>query len=446
MQPRFDVVVLGSGVAGLSAASILSDRFPALLLLDSFGQLGGTQRSIEANGYTFDIGSYFFNPNAILFQRHPKLLESTLPAPCRSQRIRPDGSVASYPFSPHELREPGLRHKGAFGLSFLAGRFAPRLDSNLEQACHRMIGKAFYEYSGLSNYVARFYGDDLPASRISPIFVEKRLQFLHKRTRIGSAMKTVRDGYFPDRAPATPEPNQPVQPAAPGRVRAEAGFSVMYEPVAADLIGRGVTIRLNQALLGIRRTSSGYLVTTPDGEIEAGQIVSTLPVQLLLELIGKPVEPALPSGGLLTLCVSFAGKRGFDAGVLFNFHGSGKWKRLTMHSDFYGPRNEREYFSVEVSVKDEHTLSPAQAFADFRQSVQAHGLFEGDLRFEESAYTPFAYPRYELGYEKALSAAMAMIDESGIVVAGRQGCFDYLPTSGLITNQVSALLQPLVAG
>ena len=444
MQPRFDVIVLGAGVAGLSAASLLADRFPRIQLLDSFEQLGGTQRSIEANGYTFDIGSYFFYPNTVLFQRHPGLMESTVAAPCRSERIRPDGSIAGYPFAPHELREPGVAKKGAFVLSFMAGRVAPRADRNIEQVCHRMIGKAFYEHSGLSNYVARFYGDDLPPSRIDPVFADKRLQFLRKRTRIAPALKTMRDVYFPGRGMDAGQPPPSPQDHV-GRVRAEAGFPAMYEPVGADLKRLGVHIELGRSLQRIERTGEGFRVTTGEGQVTAGHVVSTLPVQVLLGLLGHPAGPALRSGALLTLCVSFAGERGFDGGVLFNFNGRGQWKRLTMHSDFYGRRGGREYFSVEISVPDERVLSPVQAFADFDQSVRAHGLFAGDLRLEASAFTPFAYPRYELGYEKALSDAMAVIDASGVIVAGRQGRFDYLPTSGLIGRQVRESLQLLVA-
>lgn len=443
MYPCYDVIVLGGGVAGLSAASIISDKFPNILLLDSFGQLGGAQHSIEANGYTFDVGSFFFYPKAALFERHPKLFESTLPAPCRSERIRPDGTISNYPFASKELRELSLWERSVFFFSLAKGKLAIGPDKNLEQSCHRMIGKAFYQHSGLSNYVARFYGSDLPASRISPIFVEKRLQFLRQRTRFVSALKTICEGYFPAFAR---KDAQPPSQGVVGRVRAEAGFPAMYAPVADDLVKKGVTIKLNQSLQGIRRTPTGFQVMTREGNLRASQIVSTVPIQILLDLIGKGDDCRLHSGALLTLCVSFEGNRGFEGGVLFNFHNRGKWKRLTMHSDFYGLRQNREYFSVEVPVRDSHTMSDVEGFADFMASVQAHGLFMGDLRLEDSAVTSFAYPRYELGYEKALQDALAIIDDFGVIAAGRQGRFDYLPTSGLIGRQVEELLQPMIAG
>ncbi|MEZ5687525.1 MAG: NAD(P)-binding protein [Caenibius sp.] len=439
MHPCYDVIILGGGIAGLSAASILSDKFQNILLIDSFPQLGGTQHSIDTNGYTFDIGSYFFYPRSILFERHPTLLESTLPAPCSSERIRPDGTISSYPFASRELREYSLWEKGRFFFSLMNGKLTIWDEKNLEQSCHRMIGKAFYEHSGLSNYVARFYGPDLPAARISPIFVDKRLQFLRNRTRFGSALKTIQEGYF----------RKVVQPTVQGdvgRVRAEAGFPAMYAPVADDLVRKGVTIKLNQCLQGIRQEKSGFRVMTSEGELRALQIVSTLPIQVLLNLIEKGADFILPSGPLLTLCVSFKGNRGFDGGVLFNFHDQGRWKRLTMHSDFYGLRHNREYFSVEVPVSDNQVVSDTEAFADFLKSVQSHGLFKGDLQLEDSAYTQFAYPRYELGYEKALDDALAIVDDFGIITAGRQGRFDYLPTSGLISRQVEMLLKPMASG
>jgi len=441
MPPRFDVIILGGGVAGLSSASILSDSFSNILLIDSFSKLGGTQTSIEANGYTFDIGSYFFYPSSFLFQRHPKLLESTLPAPCESERIRPDGKVSLYPFASRELRELSVWEGITCFFSLLRGRLALGADKNVEQSCHRMIGKVFYEHSGLSNYVARFYGPDLPASDISTVFVEKRLQFLRRRTRFVPALKAVIEGYFPWLYRNDGRPNVP---EVVGRVRAEAGFPAMYAPVADDLIDKGVTIRLDQSLQGIRREDTGFRLITSQGDLLASQIVSTVPVDVLLRLIGKGHHCRMPSGALLTLCVSFEGTRGFDGGVLFNFHDQGRWKRITMHSDFYGSRHGREYFSVEVPVSESHKMSGDDGFADFVTSVQSHGLFKGDLRLEDSAYTQYAYPRYELGYERALKDALALIDEFGVITVGRQGRFDYLPTSGLIGRQVEMILQPFI--
>jgi len=89
-------------------------------------------------------------------------------------------------------------------------------------------------------------------------------------------------------------------------------------------------------------------------------------------------------------------------------------------------------------------MSGDAGFADFVTSVQSHGLFKGDLRLEDSAYTQYAYPRYELGYERALKDALALIDEFGVITVGRQGRFDYLPTSGLIGRQVEMILQPFI--
>ena len=441
MVQYHEIIILGGGAAGLTAASILSDKYPNILILESFSRLGGTHRSIEANGFTFDIGSFLFYPHNILFQRHPRLLDTTVPATCQQERIRPDGKVRTYPFALQELREISNWQKTHFFLSLLKGKLATGPCKSLELACHRMLGRAFYEYSGLSNYVARFYGPDLPDSLISPVFVDKRLQFLKQRTRLDAALKMIWRASF---AHAHRRKVTPLGHGVVGRVRGEAGFPEMYAPVAEDLAQKGVTIQLDAPLESICKTGNRFELVSRDGIFSSAQIVSTVPIELLMELIEGTGSPRLPSSPLLTLCVSFAGSRGFDGGILFNFHASGRWKRLTMHSDFYGVRQDREYFSVEVPVSAAHPLSDAEAFADFGKSVRALGLFKGDLRLEESVLTPLAYPRYEIGYEEPLANMLAKIDEFGIITVGRQGRFDYLPTSGAIGMQVTSLLQPML--
>lgn len=435
-----DVIILGGGVAGLTAASLLSDENRNLLLLESGERLGGTHRSLDVNGYTFDIGSFFFYSSYLLFRRHPQLVRMAVPAPYQAQRVDPCGMIRTYPFSPEELKSLSFRQMAGFAVSLLSGKLALRSDRTVKQVCYRMLGRAFYEYSGLANYVARFYGPDLPDSRISPVFVDKRMRFIKNRTRPAALMHAFSKA-FRTRAPhgsaTNPEEMTPL-------IRPESGFDALYAPLAEDLRSRGVTIQLNSAVRSIVKRGDGFVVTTSNGAVFTRQLVSTLPLETLLRLIGHEAKGRLSSGSLLTLCVSFAGHRGFDASVLYNFHASGRWKRLTMHSDFYGMRQGREYFSVEIPVSENHPLSGEDAFADFADSARAHGLFAGGLELEETVFTPFAYPRYELGYEAALAEALAVVDDFGIVTAGRQGRFDYLPTSGSIAGQVADTLRPMM--
>jgi len=56
----YDVIVIGSGIGGLSAASLLSKRGLKVLVIEQNSVAGGICNSISKNGYTFDIGASLF--------------------------------------------------------------------------------------------------------------------------------------------------------------------------------------------------------------------------------------------------------------------------------------------------------------------------------------------------------------------------------------------------
>lgn len=63
------VVILGSGVASLSAASFLAKADYDVTLLEKNSSLGGRARKFEADGFTFDMGpSWYWMPD--VFERH----------------------------------------------------------------------------------------------------------------------------------------------------------------------------------------------------------------------------------------------------------------------------------------------------------------------------------------------------------------------------------------
>ena len=60
MENDFDVIVVGAGVAGLSAAHHLTGRGLRVLLLDKGRQVGGRMASRRFNGSRYDTGAQFF--------------------------------------------------------------------------------------------------------------------------------------------------------------------------------------------------------------------------------------------------------------------------------------------------------------------------------------------------------------------------------------------------
>ncbi|MGF1624919.1 MAG: FAD-dependent oxidoreductase [Alphaproteobacteria bacterium] len=430
-------IVLGAGIAGLTAALEESGAGHDVTVVDEYDHLGGNHISHEIGPYSFDIGSFVFFPGFPLFTQFPEVEARCVPLHIAYQRIAPDGRIRRYPFDEREILGLPPHRLAAALASLAAGRLRRGPPRDVADVTARMIGRRLYRQLGLENYLTRFYG--LPPDRIDPLFADKRMQQIMRAARIGSLLARAGGRLLPARL----RPHRP--PAQQVLVRPRAGFAAFYEPVRTALETRGATFRLGEAVCRIARSGTEFRLATDRGELTADRLICTIPAARLLALLGA-APGGLVSSRLTSLFVSFEGRRGFDAMVLFNFQAAGLWKRLTMHSDAYGLADGRSYGSVEVTDAGDAPVGAAAAFADFRAHMSACGLFDGTLRLEGSMVTDHAYPVYALGVVEEIARARAVAAEAGVILAGRQGLHDYLPTSWHVMDQVKAELRRAPAG
>src|SRR3712207_696847 len=119
-QPRKPTLVLDGGPAGLTAGYLLAKRELPLTVLEAESQVGGLAKTVERDGYRFDLGGHRFFTKAKEVERlwHEVMGDEFLLRP-RMSRIYWNGKFLDYP-----LRGPDvIRKLGAVELSRVVGSY-----------------------------------------------------------------------------------------------------------------------------------------------------------------------------------------------------------------------------------------------------------------------------------------------------------------------------------
>jgi len=421
---HFDVLILGAGVTGLASAYFLARSGQRVCLLDDYPSPGGNHISRELNGFTFDVGSIFFFPDNPQFKMFPGSNENFVPVDLTMSRITPQGQVRPYPLSIQDeiLKHPGVLLRVALSLGF--SRLLSNPGTNAESHAIYHIGSYLYRRSGLRNYLLRFYGID--SKQISLHFVKRRMNLadafsVRKVAKdLLGRMKSTRGSIAVVKTRALARPIE--------------GFAAHYDKVTNVLRAEGVEVRCSAGLKAMSKVEDGLKISTASGTLFAKRVINTLPLKMAFNLLGKSDAVQISSTKLCTLCCSFSGQRGFATVVLYNFDDGGAWKRLTMHSDYYGVRDGREFFCVEVTLRDQ-VPEPKSLFEDFAAHTRQRGLFRGDLRFEGHMDLDFAYPICDMHAEEQRLRLINLLAHWGVETIGRQGLFDYIPHSSIAIEE-----------
>ena len=425
-RPAGPVVVLGGGIAGLAAASHLRGAGWQVLVIERNAQSGGMHRARHIGPYTFDIGPIFYEEDARLFGLAPGLRELCPTVMRQQRRIAPGGAVRHYPFAPRESLGLPLPELARAMLDLAWSRLTVRRDGTLDAISRRHLGRRFFENTGLSSYITRFH--HTAPGRIDEAFFFHRMAFVERFTRPGTLARLALRTLLPGR----PE-SRPGRP--PLRVRPREGFAPLFERITAHLAAQGVEFRFGEALLALRREGPGFMVHTTSGTWCAEELVSTIPLDTLHRAMFGT------GSGLVSLDMTslFLSARRLDprlGNVLYNFDRRGEWKRATIYSRIYPePATGREFLSVEATIAQGGTHDPQKTFADFRRHMEDLGLAE-DLALEGHEHVASCYPLYTPGSHAVIGQRLRRIAQSGVVLAGRQGRFEYLPTSSRVIERV----------
>lgn len=120
---RYDAVIIGAGLGGLSAGAFLASAGKRVVVLEKTGSLGGRCRSVELMGHSFDIGADFFGKK--MLDAYASLGKSAGVEPVYFKTIAyTDGGRMTIPPGLHTVRDLhgiGLSASGMLKLGYRLG-------------------------------------------------------------------------------------------------------------------------------------------------------------------------------------------------------------------------------------------------------------------------------------------------------------------------------------
>ncbi len=276
------VVVIGAGPAGLTAAYELSKHRVPAVVLEADKVVGGIARTVNHNGYLFDIGGHrFFTKWTEVEQIWREILQDKFLRRPRLSRIYYRGKFFYYPLRPwNAFFGLGPLESIRILASFFRSKFSPYTEEeNLEQWVSNRFGRRLYEIF-FKTYTEKVWGT--PCTEIRAEWAAQRIKGLSLSTAIRNALfkpkqpkvKTLIDEFqYPERGPGQ-----------------------MWETLTEMLKEAGCAILMERPVVKIRHAGGRAVeVVTggPDGEerFSGTDFISSMPIRELV----RALDPAPPN-------------------------------------------------------------------------------------------------------------------------------------------------------
>jgi protoporphyrinogen oxidase len=278
-------VIIGAGPAGLTAAYQLTKRGASADVVESDDQVGGISRTVERDGWRFDIGGHrFFTKVASVDALWHEILpdEDFLLRP-RMSRIYYRGALFDYPLKAvNALRGLGLLEAVRCMASYVWIRIRPPKDqSNFEGWTSARFGRRLYTIF-FKTYTEKLWG--IPATSIQADWAAQRIKNL-------SLSKAVLNSLMPKRN------QKKITSLIEEFYYPKFGPGMMWERCTEHVVRAGGTVTLNSVVTGVQRDERGAVsvtVSEADGPrvLPADHVISSMPMAALIQAMRPPApEP-----------------------------------------------------------------------------------------------------------------------------------------------------------
>jgi protoporphyrinogen oxidase len=421
--------ILGGGPAGLTAAYILGRRGRPGALFEADGTVGGIAKTIEFNGFRFDLGGHRFFTKLQPVERlwEEMLGEEFLTRP-RLSRIYYNGKYFDYPITAKDVvARLGLWESTRCALSYLWSARHRNDDANtFEEWVTTRFGRRLYD-AFFRSYTEKVWG--IPGSQIRSLWAAQRI----RNFSLGRAILTIL-GFKRDHVTTLIEKFRYPR-LGPGQ---------MWEAFAENSAENSIPVHLNQRCVALRHSDNMVtsIVVRQNGdayEHSVDSVISSIP---LSELVLK-LEPAAPSQvqaaarrlryrDLVLVALMTSESEPFPDNWIYLHDPGTKAGRVQN----YGVWSEGmvqpgmtclgvEYFCFEGdeiwSMSDDQAVELAKAELGRIGLIDPSRVTDG-----VKVLVPKAYPMYDAAYEEAVDTIRAYLQRfKNLQTCGRNGLHRY---------------------
>src|SRR6266851_117710 len=273
--------ILGAGPAGLTAAHVLARRHHPGAVFEADGTVGGIAKTIEFNGYRFDLGGHRFFTKIEPIQRlwEEMLGDDFLTRP-RLSRIFYKGKYFSYPITAKDVvGRLGLFESTLCALSYLwASRHRKAEAETFEEWVTSRFGRRLYD-AFFRSYTEKLWG--IPGSEIRALWAAQRI----KNFSLGKAVLNILGLRREHVTTLIEEFRYP-----------RLGPGQMWERFATASREDGVPVHLNQRCIALKHSDNrvNTIVIQQNGSIDEHQVdsvVSSIPLSELILGLDPPAPP-----------------------------------------------------------------------------------------------------------------------------------------------------------
>jgi protoporphyrinogen oxidase len=284
-SPAITPVIIGAGPAGLTAAYELVTRYGITsTILEADSVVGGISRTVERDGWRFDIGGhrFFTKVKEVEAFWHEILPDEDFMQRPRMSRIFYEGKYYDYPIKPfNALRNLGPWEAFLCVMSYVWVRIHPPRDqTTLEGWIAARFGWRLYKHF-FKTYNEKLWG--VPTSKLPADFAAQRIKNLSFLNAITNALLPKR--FKQDITSLIEEFQYP-----------KHGPGMMWERCRDLVEAKGCKVLMDTRVVGIRHEDGravAVIAETAQGartEYPCTDIISSMPISHLLQAMDPPAS------------------------------------------------------------------------------------------------------------------------------------------------------------